>query len=109
MRLSQLPVQLKETSTDGYLFPRGQGDPWCFYRKAWEGAVTRAKISDFTFHDLRHSFASYLALNGASLLDIGELLGHRDLKTTKRYVHLTEGHKRAVVERMAQNVFREGS
>jgi integrase len=76
--------------------------------RSWNLARKRAGLKDFRFHDLRHTFASYLAMNGASLLDIGELLGHRQLHVTKRYAHLTEGHKRAVVDRMAQKVFGEG-
>jgi integrase len=76
-------------------------------RDAWEYAVKRADIADFHFHDLRHSFASYLAMNGASLLEIAEALGHKSLAMVKRYAHLTEGHTRSVVERMNKAVFGE--
>jgi integrase len=74
--------------------------------RSWNLARKRAGLKDFRFHDLRHTFASYLAMNGASLLDIGELLGHRQLEMTKRYAHLTDGHKRSVVHRMARKVFK---
>ena len=66
-----------------------------------------ADISDFHFHDLRHTFASYLAMNGASLLEIAELLGHKTLAMVRRYAHLTEAHTRSVVERMNRAVFGE--
>ena len=53
-------------------------------------AVETARIDDFHFHDLRHTAASYLAMNGASLLDIADILGHKTLQMVKRYSHLTK-------------------
>ena len=50
--------------------------------------------------DLRHTAASYLAMNGASLAEIAEVLGHKTLSMVKRYAHLSEAHTAAVVERM---------
>jgi site-specific recombinase XerD len=69
--------------------------------------LKRSDISDFHFHDLRHTFASYLAMNGASLLEIAELLGHKTLPMVRRYAQLTEAHTRNVVERMNRAVFGE--
>ncbi len=69
-------------------------------RKAWEKALEDAEICDFRFHDLRHSCASYLAMNGATALEIAEVLGHRGLDTVKRYAHLSDTHTASVVERM---------
>lgn len=71
-------------------------------RKAWESALREAEIEDFRFHDLRHSAASYLAMSGATLAEIAEILGHKTLAMVKRYAHLTEGHTASVVERMAE-------
>jgi len=64
-------------------------------------------IEDFRFHDLRHSAASYLAMNGASLAEIAEVLGHKTLSMVKRYAHLSDSHKAGVVERMNAAIFRE--
>lgn len=74
-------------------------------RGAWETALEMAKIADFRFHDLRHSCASYLAMGGASLAEIGELLGHKNLQVTRRYSHLSEVHTAGVVERMSDKIF----
>jgi len=84
---------------------------WIKYniRQSWEYAVKRAGITNFHFHDLRHSYASYLAMNGASLLEIAELLGHKTLAMVKRYAHLTEAHTRSIVERIDRPVFEKES
>ncbi|WON74538.1 site-specific integrase [Nitrosospira sp. Is2] len=74
-------------------------------RTPWENALKRADIRDFRFHDLRHSAASYLAMNGASLAEIAEVLGHKTLQMVKRYAHLSEGHTARVVESMNQKIF----
>jgi integrase len=74
-------------------------------RIPWEAAVKRAGLADFRFHDLRHSAASYLAMNGASLAEIADVLGHKTLSMVKRYAHLSEAHKAGVVERMNAAIF----
>ena len=73
--------------------------------KYWYKAIAAARIPDFRFHDVRHSTASYLAMNGASLLEIAEVLGHKTLQMVKRYSHLAESHTASVVERMNQKIF----
>lgn len=57
-------------------------------QKPWRRIRERAEIVDVRIHDLRHSYASFAAANGASLPQIGALLGHKDANTTKRYAHL---------------------
>lgn len=74
-------------------------------RAPWETALETAKIEDFRFHDLRHSAASYLAMNGASLAEIAEVLGHKTLQMVKRYAHLSEAHTAGVVGRMNEKIF----
>ena len=74
-------------------------------RSPWETALKKAEIEDFHFHDLRHSAASYLAMNGASLAEIAEVLGHKTLQMVKRYAHLSEGHTARVVASMNDKIF----
>jgi integrase len=71
-------------------------------RQGFAAACRRAGIVDFRWHDLRHSAASALADSGASLLDIGVVLGHRSQQTTRRYTHLTETRLRALIDQAAQ-------
>ncbi len=73
----------------------------------WEKVLKEAQLEDFRFHDLRHTAASYLAMNGASLLDIAEVLGHKTLAMTKRYSHLTPKHTASILERMCSKQFGE--
>lgn len=74
-------------------------------RTPFENALKRAEIIDFRWHDLRHSCASYLAMNGASLAEIAEILGHKTLQMVKRYAHLSEAHTSKVVTRMNEAIF----
>jgi integrase len=87
------------------VFPSHDGKGPRDIRTAWKHVIKRAGISDFRFHDLRHSAASYLAMNGASLAEIAEVLGHKTLQMTKRYAHLSEAHTAGVVARMNQAIF----
>lgn len=75
------------------------------FRVQWNRALTRAGIKNFRFHDLRHTAASYLVMNGASLHETAELLGHKSTQTTKRYAHLSTDHKSALAERIMNKVF----
>jgi len=74
-------------------------------RTAWENALIKANVKDFRFHDLRHSAASYLAMNGASLAEIAEVLGHKTLQMVKRYAHLSEAHTSSIVAKMNDSIF----
>jgi integrase len=76
-----------------------------FPRKAWGTALKKAEIENFTFHDCRHSAASELAMNGASIHEIAAVLGHKTLAMVQRYAHLSEQHTISVVERMNEAVF----
>lgn len=75
------------------------------FRTAWETALREASIHDFRFHDLRHTTASYLLMRGATLAEVGEVLGHTSPTTTKRYAHLAESHVSRLVEDLSKNLF----
>jgi len=72
---------------------------------SWKKALKTSGVKDFRFHDLRHTCASYLAMNGASLKDISEILGHKSITMTDRYVHLCESHTKEVLRKMNERIF----
>jgi integrase len=85
---------LKRSSVVGQLvFSTDAGAPiskmWLDHR--WRVVRAAAKLENFRWHDLRHSCASFLAQNGANLLEIGGVLGHKSASVTRRYAHLVEG------------------
>lgn len=69
-------------------------------RTEFEGARVRVGLPHVRIHDLRHTMASWLAQAGVSLLTIGDLLGHSQASTTRRYAHLSVEALRAAVERL---------
>jgi len=73
---------------------------WNTYRHAFEGAATRARLADFHFHDLRHTFASWAIQRGATLQEVKDLLGHSTLAMVMRYAHLSPEHLRCAVARL---------
>lgn len=98
-------AKVKRLNTD-LLFPgKVRDDAFIDLRTAFENAVDRAEIEDFKWHDLRHTFASYLAMNGASLAELANALGHKTLAMVMRYAHLTDGHLSNVVASMNQKIF----
>lgn len=76
------------------------------FDNAWYKVLRDSEVENFKWHDLRHEAASQLAMSGASLVEISEILGHLTLSMVKRYAHLTERHLHDVVERMNNKVFR---
>jgi len=68
--------------------------------KVFNQAVTAAGIRNFRFHDCRHCTASYMAQAGASLLEIADTLGHRQLRMVQRYAHLNTDSRRRLLARV---------
>lgn len=71
-------------------------------KKSWSTLMTNAGVSNFRFHDLRHTFASKLVAAGVDLNTVRELLGHADIRMTLRYAHLAPEHKAAAVEKLVR-------
>lgn len=83
----------KNNINDGYIFSSTKrGAELCDMKGIMEQAIRKAGIQDFHIHDIRHTTASILARNGASLLEIAEILGQKSLTVARRYSHLTIKH-----------------
>jgi integrase len=83
----------QKTGSRPYVFQHLEGrfevQPITDIKNAFNGAVERAKILNFRFHDLRHTFCSWLAISGVPLTAIQKLAGHASIKMTLRYAHLS--------------------
>ena len=85
---------------DDLVFHNRNGKPidGAFLYNAFYEALDKSKITDFRFHDLRHTFASNLVMQeGVELNDVRELLGHQKTEMTLRYAHLSPRHKTRIV------------
>jgi site-specific recombinase XerD len=79
-----------------------KGLPLSDPRHWFEPSVRDAKIQDFSWHCLRHTFASRLVMAGVDLRTVQELLGHKSIAMTVRYSHLAPAHTLAAVERLSR-------
>jgi integrase len=75
------------------------------FRNPWKKALVVAEVEDFRWHDLRHSCASYLAMNGVPMLTIAEILGHKTLSMVQRYTHLNAEHLTEAISDMNRKIF----
>ncbi len=76
-------------------------DPDNFYHRVYGPALKRAKLSNVTWHTLRHTFASRLAMNGATESDIAACLRHSGTGLVKRYAHLSPSHLKGIMEKVS--------
>ncbi len=69
--------------------------------RAWfELAIQEAKVVNFRWHDLRHTFISRLVMKDVNLRTIQELAGHKTISMTTRYAHLAPEHNQAAIEKL---------
>jgi integrase len=84
------------------VFSNGDGQGIVSVRAAFDTAVRKSGITDFRFHDLRHTFASNLVMAGVDLMTVKELMGHKTLAMTLRYAHLAPNHKSRAINILDQ-------
>lgn len=84
-----LRVQHQRSTGHEFVFPgKVAGQPLSTLRHIWARVKKAAGLpADFRVHDLRHTFASALVSNGVPLYEVGVILGHSQLSTTRRYAH----------------------
>jgi integrase len=97
--------KVRQLNTNLVFFSETKPSAPVFIRTPWGKALKEANIEDFKFHDLRHTAASYLAMNGASSTEIADILGHKTLQMVKRYAHLSEQHTSTVLSSMNEKMF----
>jgi integrase len=95
-------MQWRAQTPGEFVFPGRTGSPVTEIKTAWGNLLDRAGVTEFTWHDMRHHFASKLAMAGVDLNVIRELLGHADLNMTIRYAHLAPAHKALAVAKLVR-------
>lgn len=85
-------LQRLPKSESGYVFCDANGRPYGDIKNSFNRAVKDAGLKDFVFHSIRHSAASWLVMKGVDIRSVQELLGHKDIKMTMRYSHLSNTH-----------------
>jgi integrase len=92
------PVPIR---VEGPIFVSRNGDRLLGARHWFEDAIEKAGIQHFTWHDLRHTFASRLVMADVDIRTVAELMGHKKIQMTMRYAHLAPEHKLVAVERLS--------
>ncbi len=95
--LREILLKLKESKRSAYVFPSKPPDKW------FPEVLRESGIEDFTWHCLRHTFASRLVMRGVDLRSVQELMGHRSIVTTMRYAHLAPKHLADAVETLVSS------
>ena len=94
----------RDRDPDQFVFQGKHGRVPFHYHPSWDLIRTAAGLHDFRFHDLRHSAASFMAMAGRSLAEIAAVLGHKSERTTQRYAHFAEDHRRATAGVLGEKV-----
>ncbi len=92
-------IKLKLIINSVYVFVNNEtNEPFTDIHKGFDKAVERAGIDNFTFHDLRHTVATRLVMNGIDLKTIQDLLAHSQISTTQRYMHAIPERKKQAID-----------
>lgn len=90
----------RDTVLSQFVLPsdRKQGSAYTDLKKSFAHALRAARIKDFRFHDLRHTFATNFLRRTKDINALREILGHSDLKMTMRYAHILDEHIKEAME-----------
>ena len=91
-----------------WVFHDEDGKPFPNTRRRFEAACRRAGLVDFHFHDLRHTFASWLVMAGVPLPTVSDLMGHKSITMTMRYAHLSPTHRLEAIQSLDKNLTNPG-
>jgi integrase len=104
LRTRQTGENVTPISLNGPIFIGKGGERLSGSRHWWDDAVKKAGLNNFTWHDLRHTFASRLVMAGVDITTVAALMGHKKIQMTMRYAHLAKEHKQDAVDRLCTPV-----
>jgi integrase len=87
-------IQRERKVLGGPVFQAPEGGLLHNLGRVWAKVIGKPGVSDFRFHDLRHTAASRMVMAGVDLYTVKEILGHKTLTMTQRYSHLSSEHQR---------------
>lgn len=91
-----------QSALSSYVFPSKDGKKFDNVNKSWRKIREQAKLDWFRWHDMRHHFASHLAMKGVDLNIIRELLGHSSYTMTLRYSHLSPSNRASAINLLSK-------
>jgi integrase len=97
-------IRVRKNPVSPYIFCDKDGKPYHDIRKSFWTVLRKSGIKDFHFHDLRHTFASHLVMSGIDLNTVRELMGHKDIRMTLRYSHLSPSYKRSAIDLLGKKI-----
>lgn len=115
VRVIPMPVQViaylkgieRPRIPEDFLFPSknpAKRHPYSLIRKAFQKALHETSLQDVKFHDLRHTAASHMAMNGATQGELMEVLGHRSPIMTRRYAHFSKEHIARILQKTSNQL-----
>ena len=85
-----------------YVFSNREGKPYTDIREPLNDAAQRAGINGaIKLHQLRHAFCSHAMMSGIDARTVQKWMGHKDLKTTLRYAHVSPDHEKAAIQKLS--------
>jgi len=93
-------IPLSQKANGEYVFSDRNGHPFRDIKKGFTAALKRAGIENFRFHDLRHTFGSHLVMQGVDIKTVQQVMGHRQIKMTMRYSHLSPEYVQEAIGRL---------
>ena len=100
-------LNINKSPDSDFVFTRHNGQSRLtddYISHLFQKIVKKIGFKNFRFHDLRHTFASWLVMKGVDLKTVQELMGHKDFRMTLRYSHLSPDHKKQAVELLVNNI-----
>ena len=107
--LSALRTAHTQSNEQPFVFLNRYGQRLVSPREWFDPSVNAAGVKDFTWHCLRHTFASRLVMAGVDLRTVQELMGHKTIQMTVRYAHLAPKHQLDAVQRLCAKSFGDDS